>query len=80
MNRTEFLDTAARACEILDPEDYPFTRAVVKQLRDHDDREQYLAGVDLILDGITAAARPGSVGDYCDPSTPASSTARSRTA
>ena len=36
----------------LDPDDYPFTRAVAAQLRDHDDREQFLAGIDLILAGI----------------------------
>lgn len=29
-----------------------FTRTVAAQLRDHDDREQFLAGLDLILAGI----------------------------
>jgi hypothetical protein len=37
----------------LDPDEYPFTRNVAGQLRDHDDREQFLAGIDLILAGIT---------------------------
>jgi AcrR family transcriptional regulator len=42
----------------VDPADYPFTRAVVAQVRDHDDREQFLAGVDLILAGISALHPP----------------------
>ena len=36
----------------LDPDDFAFTRTVAAQLRDHDDREQFLAGLDLILAGI----------------------------
>ncbi|GAA2056873.1 TetR/AcrR family transcriptional regulator [Williamsia deligens] len=38
----------------LDAERYPFVRAMADSLRDHDDREQFLAGVDLILAGIDA--------------------------
>jgi hypothetical protein len=34
---------------------YPFTRSVAAQLRAHDDREEFLAGIDLILAGITAS-------------------------
>lgn len=52
-SRGEFLDAVSTAWEKLDPDDYPFTRAVANQLRDHDDREQFLTGVDLILTGIT---------------------------
>ena len=36
----------------LDPAKYPFVHQVAEQLRDHDDREQFLAGIDLILAGI----------------------------
>lgn len=54
MHRTEFLDTVSRAWEELDPDEYPFTRAVANQLREHNDREQFLAGIDLVLSGITA--------------------------
>jgi hypothetical protein len=36
----------------LDPAEYPFARQVAAQLRVHDDREQFLAGIDLILAGI----------------------------
>ena len=39
----------------LDPTKYPFVRQVAAQLPGHDDREQFLAGIDLILNGITTA-------------------------
>jgi AcrR family transcriptional regulator len=64
-NRTEFLDAVSTTWEALDPDDYPFTRAVANQLRDHDDREQFLAGMDLILTGITALHPPS--GQTCTP-------------
>ncbi|WP_028936198.1 TetR/AcrR family transcriptional regulator [Pseudonocardia spinosispora] len=53
-DRGEFLDSVSSAWEDLDPADYPFTRAVAGQMRHHDDREQFLGGIDLILAGITA--------------------------
>ncbi|KAB2378155.1 TetR/AcrR family transcriptional regulator [Actinomadura montaniterrae] len=56
--RAEFLDAVSTAWEGLDPGDYPFTRAVAGQVRDHDDREQFLAGIDLVLTGITALSPP----------------------
>ncbi|WP_031469990.1 TetR/AcrR family transcriptional regulator [Sciscionella sediminilitoris] len=52
--RAEFVEAVAKAWEELDPEEYPFTRAVADQAREHDDREQFLAGIDLVLAGITA--------------------------
>ncbi|MFD4604437.1 TetR/AcrR family transcriptional regulator [Streptomyces sp. NPDC058464] len=54
VDRARFLDTVSKAWEELDPDEYPFTRAVSDQMREHDDREQFLAGVDLVLAGITA--------------------------
>ncbi|WP_423393884.1 TetR/AcrR family transcriptional regulator [Burkholderia sp. LMG 21824] len=39
----------------LDPADYPFVRKVAAQLAAHDEREQFVAGVDLILKGIGTA-------------------------
>ncbi|WP_217169354.1 TetR/AcrR family transcriptional regulator [Streptomyces sp. AC512_CC834] len=59
VDRAEFLDTVSTAWEGLDPDDYPFTRAVADQARDHDDREQFLAGIALVLAGITALHPPG---------------------
>ncbi|NMO92675.1 TetR/AcrR family transcriptional regulator [Actinomycetospora sp. TBRC 11914] len=59
-DRDTYLDDVARVWEALDPEDYPFTRVVGDQMRGHDDREQFLAGVDLFLAGITARWPPAS--------------------
>ncbi len=53
-DRTDFINAAADAWAALDPDEYPFTRGVAEQLRVHDDRAEFLAGIDIILDGITA--------------------------
>lgn len=53
-DRAEFLAQAAARWEKLDPSEFPFTRNAAAQLRDHDDRAEFLAGVDLILAGIAA--------------------------
>jgi AcrR family transcriptional regulator len=57
-DRTEFLDAVATAWSQLDPDQYAFTRNVAGQLREHDDRVEFLAGIDLILTGITARHWP----------------------
>lgn len=54
-DRAEFLETVAAAWKALDPHEYPFTRNVADQLRAHDDRAEFLAGIDLILAGIGAS-------------------------
>jgi AcrR family transcriptional regulator len=51
-DRTAFLTSFAARWEQLDPAEYPFVRRVAAQLPGHDDREQFLAGVNLILAGI----------------------------
>ncbi|GAB3132352.1 TetR family transcriptional regulator [Tsukamurella serpentis] len=38
----------------LDADEFPFLRAVAASMADHDDRAQFLAGLDLILSGIDA--------------------------
>jgi AcrR family transcriptional regulator len=52
-DRTAFLATVAAQWAQLDPAQYPFVHQVATQLPGHDDREQFLAGIDLILAGIT---------------------------
>ncbi len=52
--RAEFLDTAFEAWQNLDPDDYPFITTIAAQMRDHDDRRQFLTGIDLVLKGIVA--------------------------
>ncbi len=58
--RADFLDAVAGAWQRLDADAYPFTRSMADQLRTHDDREDYLAGIALILRG--AAAYPTTAG------------------
>ncbi len=57
-DRTAFLDALAAEWERLDPAEYPTVHGMASPLREHDDREQFLAGVDIFLAGI--AARKGS--------------------
>jgi AcrR family transcriptional regulator len=52
--RSAFLAAVAARWARLDPAQYPFVRQVAAQLPGHDDREQFLAGIDLILTGISA--------------------------
>ncbi|MDQ0808606.1 AcrR family transcriptional regulator [Streptomyces sp. B3I7] len=51
-DRAAFLDAAAARWAEVNPSTYPFVHAAAKQLRDHDDREQFLAGVDIVVAGI----------------------------
>ena len=51
-DRVDFLTSVANEWSQLDPDQYPFVRRVARQLAEHDDREQFLAGIDLILAGI----------------------------
>ncbi|NED92056.1 TetR/AcrR family transcriptional regulator, partial [Streptomyces sp. SID11233] len=51
-DRDTFLAATASRWTDLDPAKYPFVRATVTRLREHDDREQFLAGVDIFLKGI----------------------------
>ena len=51
-DRGAFLAAAAARWARLDPAEYPFVRRLAAQLPGHDDREQFLAGIDLILAGI----------------------------
>ncbi|MEV7554482.1 TetR/AcrR family transcriptional regulator [Amycolatopsis sp. NPDC089917] len=57
-DRAEFLRDAANAWEELDPAEFRFLKAIAGQVREHDDREQFLTGIDLILTGIAAQERP----------------------
>jgi len=54
-DRTAFLATVAAQWAQLDPDQYPFVHQMATQLPGHDDREQFLAGINLILTGITTA-------------------------
>jgi len=55
VSRAAFLAGEAARWKELDAIEYAFTRSVATQLRKHDDRAEFLAGVDLIVAGIAAA-------------------------
>lgn len=54
IDRDAFLGEVAAAWSELDAGKFPFTRSLADPLRNHDDRADFLAGVDLILCGIKA--------------------------
>lgn len=58
VDRSTFLEATSTRWLALDQETYPFTRSVAAQLPAHDDRADFLAGIDLILAGI-ASSRAG---------------------
>jgi AcrR family transcriptional regulator len=57
LDRSDFLEAVSTAWSQLDSKEYPFTRSVAGQIRDHDDRVDFLAGIDLILRGIGSQRR-----------------------
>ncbi|GAB2532700.1 hypothetical protein [Brachybacterium huguangmaarense] len=40
----------------LDPEEFPFTRFTVEEVAIHDDAEQFRAGLELVLAGLSEQA------------------------
>lgn len=55
--RKAFLGTVAAKWMQLDPAEHPFVRQVATLLPEHDDREQFVAGIDLILAGLESIER-----------------------
>ncbi|WP_395396355.1 TetR family transcriptional regulator (plasmid) [Novosphingobium sp. BL-8A] len=53
-DRTMFLKNVAAQWNELAPDLHPFVTGLASELPQHDDREQFLAGVNLILSGIEA--------------------------
>ncbi|MFK0333826.1 TetR/AcrR family transcriptional regulator [Rhizobium sp. NPDC090275] len=56
-DRTEMLASLARSWSDLDAEEYPFAQSVAPQLSNHDDRADFLAGIEFILVGIRTCSR-----------------------
>lgn len=56
VDRATFLAAEAARWKVLDAEAYPFVRSVAPQLRKHDDRAEFLAGIELLLAGVAASA------------------------
>ncbi|MEV0166675.1 TetR/AcrR family transcriptional regulator [Nonomuraea fuscirosea] len=55
--RADFLAGVAEQWSELDPGRYPFVHEAATRLREHDDRDQFLAGVDIFLAGIATLRR-----------------------
>jgi len=56
-DRADVLAAVSAQWQELDADEFPFTRSVAIHLREHDDRAEFLAGIDLILAGIAAGSR-----------------------
>jgi AcrR family transcriptional regulator len=52
LDRSSFLKEVSSVWSKLSPEEYPFARSMAAKISSHDDREDFLAGIDLILRGI----------------------------
>ncbi len=57
-SRDAYLTQTADRWEELDPADYPFLTRTTTDLRDHHDRDQFITGLDLLLDGLNKTADP----------------------
>ncbi|NBW08993.1 MAG: TetR family transcriptional regulator [Caulobacteraceae bacterium] len=57
VDREGFLKAVADRWIERDPARYPFVHKVAARLADHDDRAQFLAGLELILTGVVALAQ-----------------------
>lgn len=55
LDRSDFLKEVADLWSQLDPLQFPFTRSLAPYVRTHDDEADFMAGIDLILRGITAS-------------------------
>lgn len=55
IDRDAFLAALSAKWLALDPEDFAFTRSFADRLPTHDDRADFQAGIDVILDGIASA-------------------------
>ncbi|BCY10629.1 TetR/AcrR family transcriptional regulator [Actinoplanes sp. L3-i22] len=54
VNRNEHLGQEAERWAALDPARFPFITRIAAELGDHNDRDQFITGVDLFLDGLRA--------------------------
>ena len=57
LDRSDFLEAVSTLWSQLDADEYPFVRSIAGKVRTHDDRTDFLAGIDLILRGIDSPRR-----------------------
>jgi hypothetical protein len=58
VSRDEYIARFADEWRGLDPEAFPFLHHIVDEFAGHDDREQFRAGLDLLLAGLRLQAGP----------------------
>ncbi|MFF7275088.1 helix-turn-helix domain-containing protein [Streptomyces griseorubiginosus] len=56
VNRVEFLNRYAESWRKLDPAQFPFMHEIVDEFAEHDDRDQFLAALELTLAGLRLQA------------------------
>ena len=56
VGRDEFLERYADRWRALDPVEFPFVHRIVDEFEGHDDREQFRAGLDLLVAGLRLQA------------------------
>ena len=62
VSKEEFFDDTIGRWNALDPEEFPFAQLITSEFRDHDDTEQFTAGLDLILSGLRQQAQAQAAG------------------
>ena len=55
--RSEYMSRTVEEWERLDPQEWPFLHRILPVFADHDDAEQFVAGLDLLLAGLRQRAR-----------------------
>ncbi|MFJ8935043.1 TetR/AcrR family transcriptional regulator [Streptomyces sp. NPDC102365] len=56
VNRDAYLDRFAETWRSLDATDFPFVRQIADEFAEHDDRDQFIAALDLTLTGLRLQA------------------------
>ncbi len=56
VDRDEFLGRFADTWRALDPEEFPFVHEIVDEFAGHDDKDQFLAALELTLAGLKLQA------------------------
>lgn len=59
LERTTFLEEMAGQWKALDPVAFPFVQSVAAKMPGHDDRADFLTGIDLLLEGIAVRKTQG---------------------
>lgn len=56
ISREDYIERQADAWRALDPDDFPFVHFITAEFAQHDDTEQFRAGLDLLLAGLRLQA------------------------